>query len=267
MGYDNHKLHTGLYMGSVIHERFSPKQHKLKYNLFSMFIDLDDLDFLDRNLWLFSVNKFNLVSFNYKDYGNGSKNLKNYVLEKIRNSNCKTKSSKVYLLTMPRIFGYVFNPLSVYFCYDQDNVLCALLYEVSNTFGEKHDYVFHVDDPDKGYYLHTCAKSFYVSPFLEMDLVYKFKIRPPTQLYSLLIDVFKEEKIVLRASQKQKFIELTEATLLKAILTYPFMTLKVILGIHFEALILLLKGVVFIPRTSQAEERNKAINNSTLIGK
>lgn len=257
---------SGVYVGSVMHQRFSPKRHFLKYNMFSILIDLDELEIVDRRLWFFSIDKFNIISLNHKDYGDGSKNLKKNILEKVENYNKSSRVNKVHLLTMPRIFGYVFNPLNVYFCYDHNNLLCDILYEVSNTFGEKHDYVFHIASSEGRSYTHSCEKSFYVSPFLEMDLRYKFRIRAPDQSYSILIDVFKENSLILRAHQRLKYYELTDLRLIKLIFLLPFMTLKIIIGIHFEAFLLWIKGVALVPRLSREIDNNKSLKNTNLIG-
>lgn len=263
---NNHTSRSGVYVGSVMHQRYLPKKHFLKYNLFSLFIDLDDLELLDQSLWCFSIDKFNIVSFNHKDYGDRSKHLKKNILEKIKQNNNNSRAKKILLLTMPRIFGYVFNPLNVYFCYDNDGRLSDILYEVSNTFGEKHDYVFHIDSPETRNHFHVCKKTFYVSPFLDMGLIYKFRIRLPDQSYSLLIDVIKEDNLVLRAYQKLKFYELNDIRLIKLLFLFPLMTLKIILGIHVEAFLLWLKGVALIPRMSAANNQNKIIKNTNLIG-
>ena len=262
----NHLVPSGVYVGSVMHQRFLPKRHLLRYNLFSIFLDLDDLDSLDRRLWCLSIDRFNIISFNHKDYGDGSKNLKKYILDKIEKNNSSASVKKIYLITMPRILGYVFNPLNVYFCYDENNYVCDILYEVSNTFGERHEYVFHIDSREQKNYSHSCGKSFYVSPFLEMGLVYKFRIRSPNLSYSLIIDVFKEKNLTLRAYQRLKYYELTDWRLIKLFFAYPFMTLKIILAIHFEALLLWLKGIALIPRVSGKINNNKTIKNSNLIG-
>ena len=134
-----------IYNGSVIHKRFKPKEHFFKYKVFSLFIDLSELEELNKNLKFFSFNKFNLISFHEKDHGerDGS-SLLNWVKLNLINNNISTENIKIKLLCYPRIFGYVFNPLSVFYVYNNNNDLISVLYEVKNTFGEQHTYVFKV---------------------------------------------------------------------------------------------------------------------------
>ena len=131
-----------IYNGSVIHKRFKPKEHFFKYKVFSLFIDLSELEELNRNLKFFSFNKFNLISFHEKDHGerDGS-SLLNWVKLNLRNNNISTENIKIKLLCYPRILGYVFNPLSIFFVYNNQEQLVSILYEVKNTFGEQHTYV------------------------------------------------------------------------------------------------------------------------------
>ena len=134
-----------IYNGSVIHKRFKPKEHFFKYKIFSLFIDLSELNELNDKLKFFSLNKLNLISFYEKDHGerDGS-SLVNWVKLNLGNNNINTENVRIKLLCYPRILGYVFNPLSVFFIYDKSKNLISILYEVKNTVGEQHTYVFKV---------------------------------------------------------------------------------------------------------------------------
>ena len=126
-----------IYNGTVIHKRFKPKIHFFKYKVFSLFIDLSELEKLDKTIKFFSHNKFNLVSFFDKDHGDrDGSTLTNWVKKNLKRNNINYQNIKIKLLCYPRIFGYVFTPLSVFYVYDNDNDLIAILYEVKNTFGE-----------------------------------------------------------------------------------------------------------------------------------
>ena len=140
---------SAIYNGTVIHKRFKPKLHFFKYKVFSLLIDLSELNILDKNVSFFSYNKFNLISFFDKDHGerDGS-SLINWVKINLENYKIDTDNIKIKLLCYPRIFGYVFNPLSIFFVYKSSNLI-AILYEVKNTFGEQHTYVFKVDSPKR----------------------------------------------------------------------------------------------------------------------
>ena len=161
-------INSSIYNGQVIHKRFKPKVHYFKYNVFSLLIDLSELDQLDKKINLFSYNRFNLVSFYDKDHGdrNGT-SLIEWVNKNLEKNKISTENISIKLLCYPRIFGFVFNPLSVFYVYDQSKQLIAILYEVKNTFGEQHTYIFRVEE-DNNLIQNNCSKKFHVSPFIEM---------------------------------------------------------------------------------------------------
>ena len=169
-----------IYIGSVIHKRFKPKKHFFKYNVFSLFLDLDEINELDEKISFFSYNKFNILSFFDKDHGyrDGS-SIKDWLIPILNKKNISTKNIKIKILCYPRIFGYVFNPLSIFFIYDTDSNPIAILYEVKNTFGEQHTYIFKVEN--NKILQHSCKKKFHVSPFIEMDCDYFFRILKPSK--------------------------------------------------------------------------------------
>ena len=156
-----------IYTGSVIHKRFKPKVHTFNYNVFSLLIDLSEIDLLQKTLKIFSYNKFNIISFFNKDHGprDGS-SLKNWVTVHLKKNDIECKDIQIKLLCYPRIFGYVFNPLSVFYVYDKNSDLISILYEVKNTFGEQHTYVFKTKK-DQNLIQHVCKKKFHVSPFIQ----------------------------------------------------------------------------------------------------
>ena len=138
-----------IYTGKVIHRRFKPKNHYFKYSVFSLLIDLDDLEEINKNISIFSYNKFNIISFFDKDHGNrDGTSLKNWVKHNLKNIGIDETEVKVKVLCYPRIFGYVFNPLSVFFIYNKDNKIISIFYEVKNTFGEQHTYIFKTHDTE-----------------------------------------------------------------------------------------------------------------------
>ena len=237
-----------IYTGTVIHKRFKPKIHSFNYKVFSLLIDLSELDLLDKNLKLFSYNKFNVISFYNKDHGqrDGS-SLKNWVIDNLEKNHINTNGILIKLLCYPRIFGYVFNPLSVFYVYDKNKDLISILYEVKNTFGEQHTYVFK---SEKGQNLlqHICKKKFHVSPFIEMNCVYFFRLLKPGNKISVIIDQNDKEGKILYASQDGVKSELNNSTLIKTYLKHPLMTFKIILAIHFEAFKLWTKGIKYIRR-------------------
>ena len=237
-----------IYTGNVVHKRFKPKIHFFKYKVFSLLIDLSEIHLLDKDLKIFSYNKFNIVSFYDKDHGprDGS-SVKNWVIDNLKKNNIATNDIQIKLLCYPRIFGYVFNPLSVFYVYDRNLNLISILYEVKNTFGEQHTYVFK-NDINNNLVQHMCKKKFHVSPFIEMDCVYFFRLLKPGNKISVIIDQNDKEGKILYASQDGVKSEITNANLTKSYLKHPLMTFKIILAIHFEAFKLWSKGIKFIKK-------------------
>ena len=238
------ELRSALFPGCVTHARLKPKQHRLSYRIYSLLIDLDELDEMDRRLRLLSVDRFNLFSFHRKDRGDGSgSDLRKQVEKCMREAGIEPEGGPIRLLTMPRLLGWAFNPLSVFFCYASDASLKAILWEVDNTFGERHGYMIPVQADGAKEIVQECDKAFYVSPFMDMDLRYKFRILPPDDTLSIWIAAFDREGLVLTARHLARRTRLTDAALLKAFFAIPFLTLRVVGGIHWEALKIWLKGV------------------------
>ena len=241
-------INSSIYNGSVVHKRFKPKKHFFKYKVFSLFLDLSELKELHNNLNFFSLNKFNLISFYEKDHGerDGS-SLLDWVKNNLRSNSISTDDIKVKLLCYPRILGYVFNPLSIFFVYDNDENLISILYEVKNTFGEQHTYVFKIEGENK-LIQNNCSKKFHVSPFIEMDCNYFFRILNPGDKLSVIIDQYDQEGKILFASQDGVRSDLTNKNLMNCYLKHPLMTFKIISAIHFEAFKLWIKGIKFIKK-------------------
>ncbi|CAN5140602.1 DUF1365 domain-containing protein [soil metagenome] len=224
-------------------------KHRLAYRVFSLLIDIDELPRLDRELRLFSLNRFNLFSLHERDFGAGDgRSLRRYVDAQLGSAGLETGGA-IELLTMPRILGYAFNPISIWFCHRRDGKLDAVLYEVNNTFGDRHSYLIRVDaGQDPRVIRQACAKQLHVSPFLGLAMRYGFRIEPPSAdapRLSIAVTAFDDEGPVLAALQVAERQPLTDRTLAGAFFTHPLLTLKVIAAIHFEALRLWLKGARF----------------------
>ena len=245
-----------IYNGKVIHKRFKPKEHYFKYKVFSLLIDLDELDVIKKKIRIFSYNKINILSFFDKDHGyrDGS-SIKDWLIQVLQKKNISTINIKIKILCYPRIFGYVFNPLSIFFIYDADSNPIAILYEVKNTFGEQHTYVFKIDIKNKQIFNH-CKKKFYVSPFMDLESKYFFKVLIPNERLSVIIDQRDKEGKLLFASQDGERVKLSSKNLLISYLKHPLMTLKIISAIHSEALKLWIKGIKLV-------KKNLKIKNNT----
>ena len=238
------ELASALYVGSIMHQRVRPKRHLLRYRTWCLLLDLGELPALNKRLRLYSHNARNLFSTRDADYGaGGGARLREQVEGHMRSAGMTPDGGAIRLLTMPRILGYAFNPISVYYCYTRAGALVAMLYEVNNTFGQRHSYFIPVESEYDGLVRQSCAKRLYVSPFMAMDMTYDFLVSPPGDDLSLRIVDSDADGIVMTALQQQKRVALTDLELLKVFFTHPLLTLKVTAGIHIEALFLWLKGV------------------------
>ena len=237
-----------IYNGQVIHKRFKPKEHFFKYKVFSLLLDLSELSLLDKELKIFSYNKFNILSFYDIDHGpRDGTSLISWVKENLNNNNINSNEIKIKLLCYPRIWGYIFNPLSIFFVYDKNSKLISILYEVKNTFGEQHTYVFKIDK-DNQLFEHSCKKKFHVSPFIEMNCLYYFKILKPTDKLSVVINQNDDSGKLLFASQDGLKNELNNKNLMISYISNPLMSFKIIGAIHFEALKLWIKGIKLVKK-------------------
>ena len=239
---------SAIFAGPVIHERVRPKPHRLRYRVFSLLLDLDELPDLDSELRLFAHNRRGLFAFHDRDHGPATgAPLRPWVEDRLREAGLAPDGGPIRLLCYPRLFGYVFNPLSVFFCYDRNETLTAILYEVCNTYKERHTYVLPVDDPVRPVIRQACEKRLYVSPFIGMEATYHFRIVPPGAGVGIVIRQEDSEGLLLTAAFRGRRRALDDRGLLAAALRFPLLTFKIIAAIHWEALRLWLKGVPVFP--------------------
>ncbi|HEX4504629.1 MAG TPA: DUF1365 family protein [Alphaproteobacteria bacterium] len=242
-------LASAIYSGTVAHRRLRPRQHSLKYRAFWMLLDLDELPALDRSFKRFSYNRFNLFSFHDRDHGDSSdKPLRQWVEGHLKDAGIATDGGPIRLLCLPRILGYVFNPISVYFCYLGDGTLNAILYEVNNTFGQRHSYLIPVEANGRRMIEQSCSKRLYVSPFNDMNMSYAFKVQSPEASVTVGVDALDPSGLMITTSLHGKRAEFTDRAMISAFLGHPLLTLKVIVAIHWEALRLWLKGMKITDR-------------------
>lgn len=247
-----------LYRGDVMHQRLKPFGHRFTYSVFSLLVDLGRLDEADRMSRFLSVNKPNIVSFRDADHGERpGETARAYADRLLAQAGLERPAARVLLLCYPRVLGYVFNPLSVYFAYDERGALVALIYGVRNTFGQRHSYVALVEPGDisAAGIRQTRRKLFHVSPFVGMDARYHFRILPPGRTVRVRIHETEGGEPILAATFAGTASRLDTSTLAACLLQFPLLTWKIVAGIHWEALKLWLKGARFIssppaPRTA-----------------
>ena len=240
---------SALFDGAVLHKRLTPRRHALRYRMFWMSFDLDEIDALHDGLRLFSRNRFNLLSLFDRDHLDGSGTpLRSQIERALAAAGLSDAGGAIRLLCMPRLLGHVFNPLSVYLCHRTDGTVGAVLYEVNNTFGQRHCYLAPSSAAAGAVVRQRADKAFYVSPFMDMDLVYRFRVAPPGASVAVTVHAGTADGPVLATSFRGDRRPLSDATLIRAVLAHPLMTLKVVAGIHWEALKIWRKGVALRPR-------------------
>ena len=242
---------AALYVGKVMHARLKPVGHRFSYRVMSLLIDLDRLEVADRQTPLFGVNRRALYSFHEADHGprDGS-SLRDYAQRRAAEHGIDLHGGRVLLLCYPRLFGYAFNPLSVYFGYQASGQLALVIYEVRNTFGDIHAYVMPVNSGDVGPagIRQEQDKRFYVSPFIEMQMRYRFRLVAPREHVKLRILETDSQGPLLSATFNGRRRALSTTELLRSFFSLPAVTVKIIAAIHWEALRLWLKGVRLVPR-------------------
>jgi len=264
---------ASLYVGDVMHARLKPFVHRFNYRVMSLLIDLDRLAEADHQSVLFGVNRGALYSFHERDHGRrDGTTLRAHAAACARAHCIDLAGGKVKLLCYPRLLGYAFNPLSVYFCFDAAGDLVLMIYEVRNTFRQMHHYVLPVAPEQRRAELirQEQDKTFYVSPFIEADMRYHFRISPPADAVRIRILENDATGPLLAATFSGRRRALTTASLVKSFLALPFVTAKIIAAIHWQALRLWLKGAKLVPGASsdtadldhqEASPRSRALAN------
>ncbi|MEQ9449250.1 MAG: DUF1365 domain-containing protein [Rhodospirillaceae bacterium] len=241
-------LQSAIYIGEVVHERLRPTRHRLRYRVFSMLFDLDELPDLDRRFRLFGYNRRAPIAFFDSDHGPVTgEPLRPWVEARLRDAGLNLDGGAIRVLCYPRLFGYVFNPISVYFCYSRNGSLIATLYEVCNTYHERHTYVIPVEQPARSIIRQSCDKALYVSPFIGMKSRYRFRVLPPAQTVRLVIRQEDEQGLLLAASFRGERRDMNAPWLARTLARFPLLTLKVMAAIHWEAAKLWIKRVKVIP--------------------
>ena len=244
-----------LYVGEVMHRRSRPKAYEFVYRVFNILVDIDALDDDAGALRLFSHNRFNLFSFHDRDHGpRDGTPLRPWIERHLADAGLSHASAEIRLLCMPRVLGYVFDPISIYYCSDADGRLGAILYEVKNTFGDQHGYLFPVSPGAGAPQDHIADKIFHVSPLIAMNARYRIRTAAPDERLAVLIRESDDDGEFLVATLTGDRRDLTDRALLGRFFRIPFLTLKIMAAIHFEAIRLMLRGVKYTRRPEPPAE-------------
>lgn len=251
-----------------MHRRLSPKVHHFNYQIFMLALDLDEIDNVASRIWGFSRNRFNLYEFRDRDHltlpGLEKATVRDNITAWLKQNQVDLPTdSKILLVTMPRVLGYIFNPVSFYFCSDAaGSPICAVV-QVGNTFREMKPYLLRHPSGENSFRLIT-PKLFYVSPFSGLELCFDFKLKVPGEHLEIHINdrlgPDETSELTLLSTLSGKRRELTSARLAWCTLKFPFVTLKVIFLIHWHALRLWLKKIPFHRKAAHPELQQHLYN-------
>lgn len=253
-----------IYEGHLRHRRFTPVENVFTYPLFMMYLDLDELPTLFHSRWLWSTERSALARFRREDHlGPADTSLPEAVRTLVAKKTGRRPSGPIRLLTHLSYFGYRFNPVSFYYCFDRhDQRVESIVAEVNNTpWGEQHCYVLDEADNQahvskKRYRLH---KEFHVSPFMDMDVEYEWYFTEPAKHLTVHMDSRKKREKFFDATLTLQQREINGKELARVLVRYPMMTIRVIAAIHYQALKLWLKGVTFFPHPGKSKAPLKAV--------
>ncbi len=242
---------SGLLEANVYHKRHKPVTYEFSHKVFYLILNLNNIKLLPKTKF-FSIDRFNIFSLFWKNYGfKEFDDPKNYIYKTLEDFNLKPQLvTDILLITMPRILGYAFNPVSFWLCFSENNDLYAVLAEVNNTFGERHGYLCFNKNLEaiKGKQHIVSAKIFHVSPFCEVKGYYKFRFDISANKVDIDIDYYDNDQKLITTAIRGKRKQLLDTNLIKYFFLYPFMTLKVVFLIHYHALRLWIKKVRYIKK-------------------
>lgn len=251
------QFESRIYLTRVMHQRNFPVKYRFSYPVFSLLLNLDHIERECKSLRLFSIDRFNLLSFKRKDHGprDGS-SLKAWAENLLHQQNIDLEGGTIQLLCFPRIVGYGFNPISIWYCHHRDHSLRALICEVNNTFKEHHFYLIHNHDQALSWPVKAVkTKKMHVSPLIGMKAEYHFRFPQPGNRLGVVINEFQDNRVMLTASQSGVSRSLQDSNLIIALLRTPLMTFKVMAAIHWQALKIWLRGVPYFPKPRPPKEQ------------
>lgn len=235
---------AALYPSRVMHRRLIAPLYRFVYRVFYILWDIDRIDETVAGLRLLSHNRFNLLAIHDRDHGSGAPGaLRAWAETLLASAGIRLDGGRIRLLAFPRLFGFAFNPISLWYCEHRDGSLRAVIAEVRNTFGERHCYLLASDGQAMPYQqVHEKDKCFHVSPFFDLVGRYRFTLADPGERLRVLIHETRDGVPILDATLAGERVPLTDRAIAGQVLRMPLMTLKVVAGIHWEALKIWLRG-------------------------
>jgi DUF1365 family protein len=250
-------MNSCLYRATVMHNRLAPKPHRFHYNVFMFYIDLDEIDLLSKKFAMLSHNRFNFFSFRDKEHlqlpadnPDVSKHTKEHILDYLSQNGINAVNPKIMLLTNLNVLGYNFNPVSFYFCFDENNQPICCVAEISNTFREMKPFFMGLENFSDNRFIHRKEKYFYVSPFIDHDTSLDFNLTIPGEKLNIRIDDYKDGNRFFISTLMGNRKPITNLNLLKYSIRFPFIPLKIITLIHWNALLLWLKKLPYHSKTA-----------------
>ena len=258
------RFRSALYRGTVRHTRLRPVQHDFEYRIFFALFDIDELDHLDHRLRLFSHGRFNLFGFDPSDHGpEDGGPIRPWIESILVDAGVDLEGGRIELLALPRILGYVFNPISVWYGYDPSGQLRAVIHEVRNTFGDRHLYVVPISSDND--LRHEFDKQMHVSPFNPMDQSYAFTMNLPSERIAVGIAESDTQGVMFRAGLSLSKLPMSDRNLARLFVSHPLVTLKVIASIHWQALRLWLKGAKSYRRPAPPAVDTTVVDSRNLV--
>jgi uncharacterized protein len=243
-----------------MHHRLQPKKHRFNYNVFMFYIDVDEVNVLKKKLWMFSVNRFNFFSLRDDEHlqlplekPDKSKNIREQITIYLKQNDVELGKGRIMLLTNLNVLGYNFNPVSFYFCYDENNEPLCCIAEIGNTFGEMKPFLLGKEQLNENKYHLNTVKYFYVSPFIDHDTNFDFNLAIPGEKLNIRIDDYKKEERFFISTLTGTRKQLNNRNLFLYSVRFPFITLKIITLIHWNAILLWMKKIPFHKKSANQD--------------
>jgi uncharacterized protein len=247
-------MNSSIYDCTVMHHRLEPKQHRFSYRIFMFYLDLNEIDDLSQRFRLFSKNRFNVFSFRDRDHlPLTGKTVKENISDFLSTKGVESSGMRICILTNLATFGYTFNPVSFYFCFDQENRPVCAVAEVGNTFGEQKLYFFDQEQIEDGAFRKKTTKYFYVSPFIDMDADFDFHLNVPEEKLNIQINDLQHGRKFFLSTLTGRRKPISDTAMLWHFLRFPFIPLQIITQIHWQAFKLFLKKLSYHKKQDQLE--------------